>query len=1567
MSEHYQCPQGHQWDSQEKTTLTCPYCAAVGQPMSTEPQAPAEELTEPLPDVPGYEVIRVLGRGGMGVVYWAWQQRLNRSVALKMLLTGELASHKDLLRFRTEAEAAARLHHPNIAQVYDIGEFHGLPYLSLEYVDGGGLDEKLDGTPWPATSAAELIATLARAMHFAHEQGVIHRDLKPANILLTREGVPKITDFGLAKISTGGEDHTRTGAILGSPSYMAPEQAAGQAKRVGPTADVYALGSILYLLLTGQPPFKGESAMETVFMVLSDEPVAPSRLRHQLSPDLETICLKCLEKDPGKRYATAEALADDLGRFLKGEPIAARPVGRIERTYRWCRRNPVMASLLALVILALLGGSAVSTYFGFAAWERAIQAEQARDVAQAAQNKALVAEDQAKGAAMQAQASESRAIAAKRNSDLEAARLKFREAIGRAEAGAVDMGLYGLVDALKTAPTDAEIAPFRRVIRTNFAAWSQQLPILRYVREFPAELTFRPIGKDGKHFVAWRGDRDLRLYETSTGQPLPSHWQLGPGETVRALSPDGTVLLTRTAKDNKALLQLRKTETGEPAGPACVMPDPNPHVGSLLLGSGQTVLCNPDNREFWDLTGGKRYPFPVPADSDASLQPVLTLEGKPLAVVYHRVPRGTQGMPRLEFWDLTTGKRETFPIRLSTGSDERVGWNGRRFLTQEFTDNQSRRMHLIWWDLDTGQRIDSWQPRRTGDAWLMLDSQTLTVEGGERIRLFDLDTGLQRGGDLSGPKQWTHWMAEPVTVVGQPIVLVNIEREHLLRAWNTHTLARQATVAADPRTRLVAGALGSLGRASFSFDQAAVLPGGKFAFMSRTDRDHDYGRLVEIASGQPIGPVLRPQRDRRLIAFSPDGGLLATAPHNYSEDAPPAEVHIHDVATGRLHVPALAMRTFIMSLAFSPDSQTLAVGQIGGNVLVDVHSGKIRQSLRQQSAAVQAAFSPDGQTLAVAYRGGWDGTGAGFRLWSVATGQPLGPFHAFGNLDWIIPAIHMMDQGRTVLALETALHNRLWAFDGRTGTPIKASFPQREVQRQIATRLQDAVFAFKSSGGTIEQWDLAAGRPVGEPLVHPYPVYHAEYSPDGSMLATSSEDNSVRLWDSATGLPLGPPLSHGALVRTVRFVPDRREVITVSDAGETQIWPLRDPVPDDPDRLTLWIDAAAGCRFAGTETALLDPATWQARCRLLEERWPEAAAAMAKQRSADLTAELTAWHESRLRGAESTGNTFALLWHLDFLAQQRPNDWHLDLRRGMALADVEDHAGADAAFTAAARKGAGNALLDCYAHGAALARSVSRWQQSLWYLDRLLAARSGEWQPYVDRAEVYGKLGKEAQREADLERAIKVGANQLLVLGVADECAQRGKWQKAAGYYERAEKQGPLPLLALHHRALICLQLQDLTGYRQACARLVQAATKTPLAEAANLAAWTCALGPGAVEEFEPVLALAERALAAAEQNPKARHDILNTVGAVLCRAGRHKEALARLDEGIKADNGSAEAGDWLFLALAYAGLGETAAARKWLEKVPQQSAAREAQWFWNDLEMTLLRREVEARLKEKH
>jgi tRNA A-37 threonylcarbamoyl transferase component Bud32 len=461
-------------------------CETLDRPASAV--APAVSALVPnAPVLPGYEIVGELGRGGMGIVYKAVQKSLKRLVALKMIRADIAQEPDDRTRFLAEAEAVARLRHANIVQIYEIGEHDGRPFFSLEFVEGGTLLGRLNGTPLRSHEAAELVESLARAMHYAHEQGVVHRDLKPANILLqaAKSGItltdhsgklalcglqsviPKIADFGLAKLS-GIEGQTRTGAVMGTPSYMAPEQAAGLVHAVGPAADVYALGAILYEMLTGRPPFKGNSLLDTLDQVRSQEPVGPVSLNPRLPRDLETICLKCLQKEPRRRYASAGMLADDLARFLRGDPVLARPEGPLARGRRWCRRNPGLAILSAVAVLGLFVATAASTAAALTARRDAVALLAAHQATANALEEVRKSDEELRRADDEIQATNSRM----RKLLHKAARAARHHAQDLAEHGHHDHALLWLTYALRLTPTGTESEELHRAIREEFFDYS---------------------------------------------------------------------------------------------------------------------------------------------------------------------------------------------------------------------------------------------------------------------------------------------------------------------------------------------------------------------------------------------------------------------------------------------------------------------------------------------------------------------------------------------------------------------------------------------------------------------------------------------------------------------------------------------------------------------------------------------------------------------------------------------------------------------------------------------------------------------------------------------------------------------------------------------------------------------------------------------------------------------------------------------------------------------------------------------------------------------------------------
>ncbi len=614
-----------------------------------------------------YEILREIARGGMGVVFEARQVSLNRRVALKMILTGQLATDADVKRFRLEAEAAANLDHPGIVPIFEVGEHDGHHYFSMGLVEGESLASRLLEGPLPSSSAAGLIVKVAEAIEYAHQRGVVHRDLKPGNILLDGSGTPRVTDFGLAKIVMGDSTLTASGKIMGTPSYMPPEQAGRNRGEIGPAADVYALGATLYSMVVGRPPFHAATAMDTVLQVLSDDAVSPRSLNPSVERDIETICLRCLEKDPARRYASAAALAEDLRRYLDGKPILARPVGAPERAWRWARRKPALAGSLGATALLLIAITAISTI-------SAGRLKVERDAVMKNLRRALFAE-----------ADSQEKLFDSLNSQAQARRLsrrigqRFESLDALAQAANIGRGL---------GYPPERFAPLR-----DEAIACMALPDMKPAGtpfHIPENTITIAVDADMTRYALRLADGNVPVYQTGDNREIARFVAQGDRDAwVFAFSPNGRYLASRDHPsgavtvwdvDRKAL---------------CVS-DPGP-VG------GWAARFSPDSRRIaighqdgsllvQDLESGqsrKTWRGPAPAQ-DLAYRP----DGKQLAVVYHSTP------PSCRILEADTGSN----VRLiPLPSASAVAWSpdGKMIAT---TGTDSR---ISIWNAATGERVFS--------------------------------------------------------------------------------------------------------------------------------------------------------------------------------------------------------------------------------------------------------------------------------------------------------------------------------------------------------------------------------------------------------------------------------------------------------------------------------------------------------------------------------------------------------------------------------------------------------------------------------------------------------------------------------------------------------------------------------------------------------------------------------------------------------------------------------------------------------------------------------------------
>jgi WD40 repeat protein/tRNA A-37 threonylcarbamoyl transferase component Bud32 len=896
-----------------------------------------------------YELVDEIARGGMGVVYRARQTKLNRIVALKMILAGELASSSDVQRFYTEAEAAASLRHPGIVPIFDIGEVAGQHYFSMGYIDGTSLAAAVREGPVPARDAARFCEQIADAIAYAHQQGIIHRDLKPGNVLLDGGGQPHVTDFGLAKIVQGDSDLTGTGQVVGTPSYMPPEQASGKSHDVGPTSDVYSLGAILYFLLTARPPFQASNLMETLKQVMEQEPVSPRQLNPGVPPDLETICLKCLEKPQSRRYASARELANELRRFLNDEPILARPVTAPARAWRWCRRNPGISGLLLAIAGSLLCGVGFSTYFAIQADVQLKQAQKNERRATQAQAEAQSAAEKAAASAVQAGRERDAAEEAKKKAESlrELARRQVEEAAPRAYLG--DMRRAQLdwprlstvqrldilrahdpsraVSSSQTDPRGWEWYYLRGLCEANEHTLRGHTSYVDLVEWSP----------DGTRLASASSDKGqkedtIRIWNAQTGRlyrPLRGH--KAPATAI-AWHPAGNRLATGHENGDVMIWDitsgtaLETLDRGKVPIPAlCYSP-----AGDWLAAAAGDLVC------VWDAAKGE-FRKALTGHAREVRRMKWNASGKLLAT-------GAL-FDAVRIWDVASGT----PVRViehsASWADDAwspaIAWHadGKRFACE------TARTRVTVFDLEDPAARPKVCVKHTmgaNDLQFSPDGRFLAAFGPERVNVWDWRAGAEpvaaRAGAIGG------WIANSARLLlAAPQTLGRIE---------VFDVAEARTVG------VLEGHLA---------DMYALRPapnGGRFA-SAGADRTVRLWTLNTLAR---LGRLETPRGAKMLFGeLSPDGRALAA----YSWDR--GEILVFDSLTGK-RSRSLALSGSdppVESLAWSPDGAILAsCGLLPGDqkkgrlTLWDVKSGTQIRSIGAGAALRNPRFSPDGSKLA---------------------------------------------------------------------------------------------------------------------------------------------------------------------------------------------------------------------------------------------------------------------------------------------------------------------------------------------------------------------------------------------------------------------------------------------------------------------------------------------------------------------------------------------------------------------------------------------------------------------------
>lgn len=1010
-----------------------------------------------------YRILRQVGRGGMGIVYEALDERRARRVALKVLASVHLPDSIARERFRREAESTARLNHPSLVEIFEVGEHRGQPFLALEFVAGQSLADRLRQSPLSAEQAAELIERLALAVQYAHDQGIVHRDLKPANVLLSAAG-PKITDFGLA-YPLGEGDLTVTGEIVGTPGYMAPEQALGKCSQqsVGKSADVYALGAMLYATLTGRPPFQGATALDSLEQVRWQEPVPPSRHRANVPRELETICLKCLEKEPARRYASADALAEDLRRFLAGDPIAARRAGHVERRWRWCRRNPVkaLASVLGLVAIVSATGLAISQSV-----TRQLRREQraTHEALQAAKFQKARAENNAKQLAQQQQLTQSALVEAerfRRQAEQLSAGFARERGLALLEQDDVARAMLMLAHALQIAPADD--ADLQRVIRHNLAAAYQRLPYqLHSVLEHEGDARQVGFGPESSFVLA--GGLNGDLWRWTLGEGSPTGGRLAIAENPMSVAISGNGAFVAAARENSVTLWDAATEASR---------SPFEHSQAV-----QFVTLSPDGKLLFSKSadGACRVWETATGALRTALHKTNIVQGACFSPD-NRTLVLKISIKRAQFWDVASGQplgaSMFHPGEISAMAfrpDSRVLAIGR----EEGTLQQ--------WEARTGKSIGLPLLHRgpVRAVGYTADGASLWTGAYGQVRLWDASTLAPRG------------------------LLVN------------HQSTIHAAAFSDDQSRIVIGSADGNVRLWTKTPQPSpsrVLPHKHLTFCVAispsgeqvvTGSAEQHAIVWDAKSGKATGLQLKHPSSVLRAAFSPDGSLVATAG---SDDT----ARLWNAAGGEQVGPALAHDNDVYSVHFSPDGKLLLTGSRDGFVrLWSVETGKIVGEPMKHSGWVHAAtFSPDGRSILT---GCEDGLA---RLWDVDSCRPIGePIVHRGP----VRATAFSPDGRKLLTAtwddRTA---RLW--DAATHSPLGPPLVHREHVLTAAFSPDGKTIATGSWDGAAHLWDVATGKLLGPPLTHPHTIRDLAFSPDGTTLWTAAFDRTARSWELANAVP----------------------------------------------------------------------------------------------------------------------------------------------------------------------------------------------------------------------------------------------------------------------------------------------------------------------------------------------------------------------------------------------------------------------------------------------------------------
>jgi WD40 repeat protein/serine/threonine protein kinase/tetratricopeptide (TPR) repeat protein len=1281
-------------------------------------------------------------------------------------------------------------------------------------------------------SVARVGVQVADALEYAHSQGIFHRDIKPSNLLLDTQGTVWVTDFGLAKASTDGDNLTHTGDIVGTLRYMAPERFQGQSDARG---DVYSLGLTLYELLVQRPAFDETDRNKLIHEVTHNEPPHPRKLNRAVPRDLETIVLKAIDREPARRYQSAAALGADLQRFLDDKPIQARRVSARERLWRFCRRNPALAASAALAIVALLAVTVLSVAFSVAqsranddlsrssaelhrafanlsneqkrtqaALTRSEELGQSLATEQEETRKALARSQELAGNLSVEQKRTQEALAQTRLLATESATLVVERGQALMDREPRLGGLW-LARGLQLAPPEA--TDLHRVARTNLASLPREMPVLRAtLAQDQGDIGAR-ISPDGKTLLT-AGGQSARLWDAASGRPIGEVMEHAGTLMAINLSPDGRLVLT-AGLDKTA--RLWDATNGKPIG--APLTHPAAVQAAVFSPDGKTILtgCQDRKARLWDVATHK--PLGEPVDGGGPLSLALFspdgrtfLTGGQFQVVrlWDTASRQPLGPPllhpgaiwraafspdgqsvatscfdkKLRLWDVASGNLIGQPME----HPEAVGPIAYRPDGRAVVTGSGNGVAQLW-DVRTGKPFGDpmYHGRIVQTVEFSPDGRTILVASQDVVaRLWDADTGRPIGQPLAHPAPLLGARFSPD---GRSIVTVAGDR--IIRLWE------------QPTGRMVLAPMRHLDPVTVM----AVSPDGKTLLTgsgeSSQNRRRGEAQLWDLTTGKPLGAPLRHAGLVTAVVFSADSKRVLTGSADNT-------ARLWDAATGQPLTPPLQHQNAVWFVDISPKGRTLLSGGADGTVrLWDATTGEARgeplrshplaepelvnpssdpltgnpsvQTAAQKAQFSHAVFSPDGKQIIT---GGYDNMA---RLWDVETGKQIGtPLMHEGT----VRQVAFSPDGKLLLTGSWDKTAHLW--DAETGKPIGQPL-QHQGTINVAVFSPNGQLLLTAGDKIVRIWDVATGQPVGRALQHPETVNDAAFSPNGRMVATACEDRSARLWDTRTGQPLGLALLHKGPVKSVAFTPDGTRLVTGGNDRTARVWEVPAPLTEDTNRLMRWVEVSSGFEVQKDGSMhLLDPRTWQQRRKDLD--------AMGGPPAGHAGPSGFGWHQRLAAENEESGHWFAARWHLDRIIEEQPGDWYAHALRSRVSWKLGrfDEAAADCAR--ALELGPTEAVRDWCIHQSPEYEAEASWYMAAWFLDQLLAVRPYDNLARLARIRARVELGQRDAASADYALALRQGPRDDVLAHIRtewDECEIKDRWLTGLWYLERLAEAQP--------------------------------------------------------------------------------------------------------------------------------------------------------------------------------